>query len=394
MSTKARSSATDSGVESPFLDEEIFTAEPEENRQAQTAFAPASPFERALERPLDEADEEEHFEGNLPEITGLRELDDPGHSSQSEQEALWDVDPVAGESSLLPLEQQVRRGRSAATPPKPVCSAVSATTGRWLSPLTLSDSTIPKYKDAAGTLRASDCALYVPDAALNDETLDLLVFFHGDPGPCLDCFDPDPEQTPKKFGLDAQIQNSKRKIALAVPRLHWSGSNVSQIKGKWSAANFNKFVQEALDEIGRQTSKKRKLGSLIIAGHSRAHAILTPLAREFNEGASATMTDHLARLAEVWALDSTYGQMHVRALEAWASARPTVRFVAVLYKNGSPSGNWKNYYKAHSFGFGPPPNLRVCAVDDGGWKTHCVIPTKYVGNLLLTTRSSPNWCSP
>ena len=58
---------------------------------------------------------------------------------------------------------------------------------------------------------------------------------------------------------------------------------MSPRSGKWSADNFNKFVQEVLDEIGRQMSE-RTLGTLIIAGHSRAYNILTPLALEFNQG--------------------------------------------------------------------------------------------------------------
>ena len=44
---------------------------------------------------------------------------------------------------------------------------------------------------------------------------------------------------------------------------------------------------------------------------------------------------YLANLAEVWALDSTYGQKHVRPLDAWASACPNARFIAVLYTKGS-----------------------------------------------------------
>ncbi len=303
------------------------------------------------------------------------------------------ADRVSAPAATTPqpeFEQQVPRRRS----PPPVCSSPSATTGQWLNPFTVSDQTIPKYKDANGTLQATDCSIYVPAVAMREKQIDLLVFFHGDYSPCKDCFDPDPKTTSKKFGLDAQIQNSKRKIALAVPRIYWNGNNVSQVGGKWTAANFNKFVEEVLDQIGNQTSVEPTLGNLIIAGHSRAYNILTPLAREFNQGAPATTTGHWAKLAEVWALDSTYGPKHVRALDAWASARHSVRFIAVLYKKGSPLIYWNSYYKGYSFGFGPPPNLRMCAVDEGGNKTHCVIPTKYVSNQLSTTRNSPDWCQP
>src|SRR5262249_44842995 len=159
---------------------------------------------------------------------------------------------------------------------------------------------------------------------------DLLVFLHGDLGPCVECFEQDPESA-KKFGLDSQIERSNRPVALAVPTLHWKGDDLGQIGGKWSAANFNTFVQEVLDAIGNQIKVSRgseaakpmprTLRKLIIVGHSRAYNILTPLAREFNRGAPATTTSHLSKLAEVWALDSTYSETDVRALEVWASLK-------------------------------------------------------------------------
>jgi len=75
---------------------------------------------------------------------------------------------------------------------------------------------------------------------------------------------------------------------------------------------------------------KRTLRRLIIAGHSRAYLILTPLALEFHQRTALTKTTrHLGKLEEVWSLDSAYGQRHVRALDAWASACPSGRFVAV-----------------------------------------------------------------
>ena len=84
---------------------------------------------------------------------------------------------------------------------------------------------------------------------------------------------------------------------LAVPRLFWdsdkTGANVNE---KWTAVNFNKFVESVLEAIGLPLPNvgttpqflPRTLGSLIIAGHSRAYAILTPLAREFKKGTAAT----------------------------------------------------------------------------------------------------------
>jgi LAS superfamily LD-carboxypeptidase LdcB len=280
----------------------------------------------------------------------------------------------------LEMEGQPKRSPLPPKPSPPI-------QGHWLTPFT--SSAIPKYKDRANKPQATTCSVYVPDAAWKQETIDLLVFFHGDPGPCLDKFNPDPKNKSKKFRLDAQIHSTGRKIALAVPVIHWIAGKSANILGAWSATNLNKFVEEVLVEIGKQSGVKPTLGRLIIAGHSHAYAILTPLACEFNQDAPATKTGALAKLDEVWALDSTYGQTHVRALEAWAHKLPTRRFIAVLNngRGSSPLLSWTNYFSSKNnycpAGFKPPANLYVCAVSEG----HCDIPLKHIRPLLATPRS-------
>jgi V8-like Glu-specific endopeptidase len=261
--------------------------------------------------------------------------------------------------------------------------------GKWLTPLAVKETTIPKYKGRTGPAQSTGCAIYLPAAASKKATIDLLVFFHGDKEGCPTAsFDPDPSASKKKFGLDAQVEASGRAIALAVPQMHWRGRDTSEIKGKWSAANFNQFVEDVLAEIGSQTSQKRTLGQLIIAGHSRAYNILTPLALEFHLRAPATTEKGrpLQQLAEVWSLDANYDVRDVRGLDVWASARPTGRFVAVHSREIGHAVRWATYFD----GWALLPNLKGCLVDE----THCVIPTKYVQNLLATKLSSPNWCKP
>jgi hypothetical protein len=136
--------------------------------------------------------------------------------------------------------------------------------------------------DNDGNLRSTDCYVNVPDVLASKEQIDLLVFLHGLFTPqCYDNFDPDPSNKLCKFGLDAQINNPKRPVVLAVPRLFWdsdkTGANVNE---KWTAVNFNKFVGPAQAGLPLPSSPQflpRTLGSLIIAGHSRAYAALTPL---------------------------------------------------------------------------------------------------------------------
>lgn len=296
-----------------------------------------------------------------------------------------------------PFDEQVQKK----APPPPVCPVPATQAGHWL--VASPSRALPQYKDAAGRKQSTGCAINVPDALWRKKKIDLMVFFHGDPGPCKDCFDPTPSASAKKFGLDTQILNAIRKVALAVPVIHWIPGNKNDdanIKGVWTAANFNAFVDEVLEEIRTQSgmTDRVELGSLIIAGHSHAYGILTPLALEFNQGVEATKQGAMKNLQEVWALDSTYGIRSVRALEAWAYTLPHVRFAAVLNKTRAKAGSWlkpidgwMNYYAPwQTFGFAGPSNLRLSTVDEG----HCTIPTKYVGNLLSTTKSSPDWAQP
>jgi hypothetical protein len=280
---------------------------------------------------------------------------------------------------------QMRR-RPVARPRTPV--------GNLLIPFT--SRAIPNYRDAEGKPQSTLCAVCVPNAAWRQTAVDLLVFFHGDqidsPGPCKHDFDP--EKVILNFQLDVQLDRSGRKVALAVPVVHWKRGDSGNLQGKWTAENLNKFVDEVLDEIGRQSGVKPTLRRLIIAGHSHAYAILTPLALEFHRGVPATRERALAKLNDVWALDSTYGGS-ARQLDSWARALPNGRFIAVLNKQSggknrkTPIDGWTAYLNTFSRGAGPPPNLRMCKVEE----THCVIPTKYIGQLLSATSDPPIWCA-
>jgi hypothetical protein len=266
--------------------------------------------------------------------------------------------------------------------------------GFWYS---FVSTAIPWYKGLASKPQSTGSSVYVPHTAAKKKTIDVLVFFHGDPGPCAKTFDPNPRNVSKKFRLDAQVSSTGRTMAVVVPQVHWIPLQSANILGKWTAANLNGYVEEALNLIGSETGVRPGLGRLILAGHSHAYAILSPLGCEFNRDAPATKTGALAKLDQVWALDSTYGPSHVRALEAWANKFAAGRFVAVLSKNGArnrPLTHWNRYYAAtvDSYcpeGLKPPANLKMCAVDP----THCEIPGKYVGSLLSIPRNAPDLCA-
>jgi hypothetical protein len=305
---------------------------------------------------------------------------------------------------------------------EPLFSRRRASAQRFLSPALMEASApppnrftfsatpkiIPRYsqygkpRDTVGVVYVADEVWKQKPVPFIGKRIDLLLFFPGDnteKGPCKHDFDP--EKVIKGFQLDTQIHKATRKLALAVPAVFWEVGTEKNVKGIWTAARFNAFVQEVLDQITKRSGIKTELGSLIIAGHSHAYGILNPLAFEFNKNVADTNTGAMARLAEVWALDSTYGAMSARALESWAYALPTrCRFTAVLNKRPAekderrkPIDGWNRYVAECSFGYGPPPNLQVCKVAD----EHCNIPLTYVGQLLSAMSLSgkdypPSWC--
>jgi dolichol-phosphate mannosyltransferase len=137
----------------------------------------------------------------------------------------------------------------------------------------------------------------------------------------------------KTFRLDTQVDNAQREVVLAVPAVYWRAGTSANVTGTWTAARLNAFVEEVLDEIG-SAGVRPSLNRLILAGHSHAYAILTPLAQEFVNDAPDTTKGALARLGEVWALDSTYGLGHAQAFKKWADKLPNVQFTVVLSEVG------------------------------------------------------------
>ncbi|MGH2396677.1 MAG: hypothetical protein ACRDFW_06750, partial [bacterium] len=210
---------------------------------------------------------------------------------------------------------------------------------KWSFRFEIDNKTIPKYKDENGDNKSTNCWIHVPSAAQNKEKIDLLVFFHGH-----DTCDPGHDFNSKKvveiFRLNTQVDNSMREVVLVVPAIYWVArkknketkeienqkevnENTREIKNNWSAATLNTFVDEVLKRIKDNSGTRRDLRKLILAGHSRAYDILTPLANEFNKGVLETTKGNLAQLTEVWALDTTYGESDAQALEKWASKLKT-----------------------------------------------------------------------
>lgn len=291
---------------------------------------------------------------------------------------------VGGQPAARELELPAR-AKPGPRPSRP--PSVPPPPGHWINPSSPSGA-LPSYKDEDGKARKTDYAINVSNAAWKQPAIDLLLFFHGDPGPCASVFNRDPDRkfNDKKFELDAQIDNSKRKMVLVAPRIFWIPGNKNDdanIKGIWTASNLNAFIEEVLDKINLESGVKPKIERLIIAGHSHAYAIFTALACEFEQDAEATGKGALAKLKEVWALDTTYSGRHVHGLEIWARKLPACRFTVVLKDatDSSPMINWKEYFGENNYcpsGCKLPTNMTMLPVPE----KHCVLPTKYIGQLL------------
>jgi hypothetical protein len=253
-------------------------------------------------------------------------------------------------------------------------------------------SSVIRYKDndADDKARPTLCSVYLPRALKYQSEIDLLVFFHGH-DTCMKHFF-DPAKVVKNFRLDDQVENANRKVALAVPSVFWrhdghpNGSDPKNIRAAWSAAYLNAFVEEALREIGKWSNARRSLRRLILAGHSRAFDILTPLADQFDLGVPETRNGALAKLDKVLAMDTTQGLQHAKALEKWArqlKANPKpVQFILVLSKRDPARAVWENWEKTRERTTGhvaPPSNLDVqTKLEDN----HCALPGKYIESLL------------
>jgi hypothetical protein len=257
-------------------------------------------------------------------------------------------------------------------------------------------SSVIRYKDndANDRARPTMCSVYVPSALRNQKEIDVLVFFHGHDIDLCKIHKFDPEQVVKNFRLDNQVEIAKRKVALAVPSIFWSydghpGSDLKNIRAAWSAAYLNAFVEEVLVQIGKLSSVRPSLGHLILAGHSRAYDILTPLADQFDLGVPETTKGALAKLDKVLAMDTTYGWgfEHAKALENWARQLETkkpkpVQFILVLSNGGTPPKVWKAWrQRMDRAKVKLPTNLTVHEKTDKK-DHHCAIVEKYVESFL------------
>jgi hypothetical protein len=181
-------------------------------------------------------------------------------------------------------------------------------------------------------------AVYVPDAALGTNPVTLLVWIHGD----LICGGEGASAVSlvqsERFPFVKQIAASKLPLGLVAPSMGTQGQNAYRLGSPQKMNTFLEEVRTGLASAG--WSSAPSFGRLILAGHSRAYAVLNGLAgavrdAEWSNGALATLTD-------MWLVDATYGKTHVSVLcdswIRWAKAKRGVN-LRILYRTGRATGD-------------------------------------------------------
>jgi len=142
-------------------------------------------------------------------------------------------------------------------------------------------------------------------------------------------------------------------------------------------AALNAVVDEVLGAVGRAVGTATPtVRNLVVAGHSRAHDLLEPLAA--GRGEVAMRQGALARLSEVWAFDTTYAG-DVAAWTDWLAQRPSLR-VSMFYRPEGKTGRVGNRFFARR-----GDRLAVTKVSE----SHCAVPARRMPDLLAPAVPPP-----
>ncbi len=233
--------------------------------------------------------------------------------------------------------------------------------------------------------------VFVPPAVGQARSVEVLVYAHGLLSPCA----PAPKKVPydlianAPFRLAKLVEASGRAIVLVVPFLDWPNTVPGKLgfgrQGKQhllaKPANLNAMIDEVLGEVGRVNGTPAPaLTNLVVAGHSRAYDFLDPLASahadpEMSKGA-------LARLTQVWALDTTY-TAPVNDWTALIASKPALVVDVFFRCAGGTRDGGLAFDRAAARSGG---RLRVTCVCEG----HCAVPGRRLPELL----SRPTFSAP
>ncbi len=285
----------------------------------------------------------------------------------------------------LSLERQ----RTAGANHPCVKSTVASEAEEWETPPTPSERPMVPFLGGrlwsftSGTLPMK-IGVFCPKVLSSPKTVDVLMFVHG----LLDRCAPEPKTTDeliknKPFELAKLVDASGRGIVLVAPFMDWPNLKTNGLKYEacfrdnmhllGTPARLNGVVREALLEVGRVFGTAApSIQNLILAGHSKAYEFFDPLAMA--HGDPEVSKGCLAKLSDVWALDTSYTCPTDHWL-CWLSSKPNLK-MQIFFRNGSSTGacGWRFASVAKKTG----KRMQVFSVTEG----HCAVPATRLPKLL------------
>jgi hypothetical protein len=235
-------------------------------------------------------------------------------------------------------------------------------------------------------------AVFVPDAAAGADPLTLFVFIHGNQNVCKG-EGPDAVSYVQSvhFSLVKILSESGRPWVAVVPSMNWTSTETHVLRSPGNMNTYLDLVRRSLAGAGWSTAPE--VGRVVLAGHSRAYVVLDALA-------GSTESVHwqnapLARLTDVWSLDSMYSRRNCAAEKwtIWAATRRTSQFRVYYLKDGrtkagktiaSPTAPEAQRMKAKADAAGLD-NLKVFGIardDDPNTLDHCLMPPRELPSLI------------
>lgn len=242
----------------------------------------------------------------------------------------------------------------------------------------------------------STTAVYVPNAALATNPVQLLVWIHGDI--ILPCCDEGKNAVSyvksKTFPLAKQLAESKRPFVLVAPTMNWNRGQGEHPLG--GPKKMNAFLEEVRTGLtGAGWPSVPSFGRLILAGHSHAYAVFNLLAARVSDAQSSQGA--LAKLSDVWLLDTTYGSKNKQAISLnwlrWAKARAKAMQIPgvdlrIFYRLGSDTAAVAEYIHDEAAKTGLSnivvQGLHRCLV------SHCDMPRVFMPALLAASVLGPS----
>jgi hypothetical protein len=235
--------------------------------------------------------------------------------------------------------------------------------------------------------------VFCPKVLSSPKTVDVLVFVHG----LLDRCSPEPKTTDeliknKPFELAKHVDGSGRGIVLIAPFMDWPNLKTNGLKYEacfrddmhllGTPARLNGVVREALLEVGRVFGTAApSIQNLILAGHSKAYEFFDPLAMA--HGDPEMSKGCLAKLTEVWALDTSYSCPTDHWL-CWLWSKPNLK-MQMFFRDKTSTGacGWRFASVAKRTG----KRMQVFPVTEG----HCAVPATRLPKLLnpVSTTAKP-----